>query len=281
MSFAVDLEAQRDAQPTTDDSGETKIGLIITKASNLLTDFANGVNGLERLIQLLGSKRDSRQLRKTIEDIRIVDLNDYKTQLEHLINDISHLIANNVNASSEDKFSEEKLRKEFDSVKNNFNQLKRRYSDRKSSIILKDRLSNKAALSDESVTGSPTAGNEQTPLLQQQQQQQQQQQYTLAQQDLDLHAVLAEERASEIKKIHGGVEEINSIYKQLGFLVQQQGHQVDTVENNMTNLANNAQNATQELRKADEYQKNKRKWSCVLLIFLVVFTLIIVLATFS
>ncbi|ONH68247.1 Syntaxin-7 [Cyberlindnera fabianii] len=203
MSFAVDLEAQRDAQPTTDDSGETKIGLIITKASNLLTDFANGVNGLERLIQLLGSKRDSRQLRKTIEDIRIVDLNDYKTQLEHLINDISHLIANNVNASSEDKFSEEKLRKEFDSVKNNFNQLKRR------------------------------------------------------------------------------VEEINSIYKQLGFLVQQQGHQVDTVENNMTNLANNAQNATQELRKADEYQKNKRKWSCVLLIFLVVFTLIIVLATFS
>lgn len=280
MSFLnIDLEAQKEpAFHNTDDDANSKTSLIISKASNLLTDFANGVNNLERLVNQLGTKRDSLQLRQTIESARIVELNEYRQQLEHLTNDISHLVANNQQTRIEDKFSEEKLRKEFESVNNNFNILKRQYNERKNSVILNDKISNAQALSDDA-TGSSSIANETTPLIQQQQQQQNQ--YSITQQELDLHSVLAEERANEIKKIHGGVEEINSIYKQLGYLVQQQGSQVDTVENNMTNLANHTQSATQELVKADNYQKQRKKWSCIILIILVIVVLIAVLSIFA
>jgi syntaxin 7 len=275
MSFNVDIEAQRNITASSV-SSETKIGIIITKASNLLTDFANGVNTLERLVNQLGTKRDSIALRKTIDEVRIPELNEYKQQLEHLTNDISHLITNNDIASSEDKFSEEKLRKEFESIKKSFNQTRRNYNERQSSVILKDRIAKKTALSEESSIVSHA--DENTPLTQQKQAKQQ---YTIPQQDLDIHTILAEERANEIKKIHGGVEEINSIYKQLGFLVQQQGSQVDTVESNMSNLASHTQNASRELLKADNYQKQKRKWSCIILVILVILALIVVLAVFS
>lgn len=280
MSFLnIDLEAQKEpAFQNTDDDANSKTSLIISKASNLLTDFANGVNNLERLVNQLGTKRDSLQLRQTIESARIVELNEYRQQLEHLTNDISHLVSNNQQTRIEDKFSEEKLRKEFESVNNNFNILKRQYNERKNSVILNDKISNTQALSDEASASSSRA-DEMTPLIQQQQQQQNQ--YSITQQELDLHSVLAEERANEIKKIHGGVEEINSIYKQLGYLVQQQGSQVDTVENNMTNLANHTQNATQELIKADNYQKQRKKWSCIILMILIIVVLIAVLAIFA
>jgi len=279
MSFLdIDVEAQKQPIFQNNDDENSKTKLIIGKASNLLTDFANGVNNLERLVNQLGTKRDSKQLRQTIEDARIVELNEYRQQLEHLTNDISHLVANNPHTKIDDKFSEEKLRKEFDSINNNFNILKRQYNERKNSVIINDVISNKQAL-DEVNNGSSSKADETTPLIQQQQQQQNQ--YSIPQQELDLHSVLAEERANEIKKIHGGVEEINSIYKQLGYLVQQQGSQVDTVENNMSNLANHTQNATQELVKADNYQRKRKKWSCIILFILVIIVLIAVLAIFA
>ncbi|CCH41856.1 Syntaxin-7 [Wickerhamomyces ciferrii] len=279
MSFLdIDVEAQKGAVFQNANEERSKVSLIIGKASNLLSDFASGVSNLERLVDQLGTKRDGKQLRQTIESARLVELNEYKQQLEHLTNDISHLIANNSQTSIEDKFSEEKVRKEFESVNNNFNILKRQYNERKNSVIINDRISNQEALDSEENIPSSSA-TENTPLIQRQQQQQNQ--YTITQQELDLHSVLAEERAEEIKKIHGGVEEINSIYKQLGYLVQQQGGQVDTVENNMSNLANHTQNAAQELVKADNYQKQKRKWSCIILIVLVIVVLIAVLAIFS
>lgn len=279
MSFLdIDVEAQKQPLFQNNDDEGSKSTLIISKASNLLADFANGVNNLERLINQLGTKRDSIQLRQAIESARIVELNEYKQQLEHLTNDISRLVANNQQSKVEDKFSEEKLRKEFESIKNNFSILKRQYNERKSSVILNDMISNQQALRDDSVQPLNIA-DETTPLIQQQQQQQNQ--YSITQQELDLHSVLAEERANEIKKIHGGVEEINSIYKQLGSLVQQQGSQVDTVESNMSNFANHTQNASHELVKADNYQKQKRKWSCILLIVLVIIVLIAVLAIFA
>lgn len=279
MSFLdIDVEAQKQPIFQTNNDEGSKTTLIISKASNLLTDFANGVNNLERLINQLGTKRDSVQLRQTIESARIVELNEYRQQLEHLTNDISHLVANNQDIRIEDKFSEEKLRKEFDSINNNFGLLKRQYNERKNSVILNDIISNQQAINDEAV-GSSSKANETTPLIQQQQLQQNQ--YSITQQELDLHSVLAEERANEIKKIHGGVEEINSIYKQLGYLVQQQGSQVDTVESNMSNFANHTQNAAQELVKADNYQKKRKKWSCIILVVLVIIVLIAVLAVFA
>lgn len=291
MSFLdYDLEAQRVPLVQEGDNGaSTKTSLIIKKTSNLLSDFANGTTNLERLVSQLGTKRDSEQLRQTIEQIKIVELNEYKQQLEHLTNDISHLVSSNPESTSEEKFSEEKLRKEFESINSNFNSIKRRYNEKVNSVSLSGRLAQKQQ------NIIPTRATETTPLFEyknspthqqqqqllQEQEQEQTQSSIIPQQELDIHSIVAEERANEIKKIHNGVEEINAIYKQLGYLVQQQGSHVDTIENNMSSFATHTQSATQELVRADNYQKKKKKWSCILLVVLIIFVLIAILAIFT
>ena len=50
--------------------------------------------------------------------------------------------------------------------------------------------------------------------------------------------------------------------------------QIDSIENNMMNYATNNQLASHELVKADNYQKKKGKWTCILLVALVIFLVI-------
>ena len=89
--------------------------------------------------------------------------------------------------------------------------------------------------------------------------------------ELQYHILLTEERNREIEQVTEGIMEVNSIFKDLSQLVHQQGEQVNTIEDNILQLHGNTQQASNELNKANEYQKAKRKWSCILLVALCIF----------
>ncbi|KAH3672421.1 hypothetical protein WICMUC_004257 [Wickerhamomyces mucosus] len=260
--------AQRGADGNPIDIQHTatdKTNLIITQTSNSLTDFANEVDLLERSINMLGTRRDSSQLRTDIETVQFRKLSEYKTTLQNLVTDIS-----NLNLLSQEKFKVEKLNKEFEGISERLSSLKRLFTGRANSILINEHVNS---------LDKSNQVDEATPLIPNQQLQQQV--YTITQQELDSHVLLAEERANEIQRIHGGIEEVNVIYKQLGSLVQQQGTQVDTIENNLSNLKVQTKNASEELRKAHQYQKNKSKWSCIILLVLGIFSLILILVVLS
>lgn len=99
--------------------------------------------------------------------------------------------------------------------------------------------------------------------------------------DLQYHVALTEERNRQIEQVQNGIREVNSIFKDLGELVNLQGSQLDTVEENILHMSGNAYSADRELSKANEYQKRKSKWSCILLCALCVFVLVVVLAVLS
>lgn len=90
-----------------------------------------------------------------------------------------------------------------------------------------------------------------------------------------LHADLVQQREAAISNISQGVQDINLIFRDLDHLVNQQGTQIDTIENNIHNYATNNQMANQELIRADNYQRQKGKWSCIILIILVIVILIL------
>lgn len=98
---------------------------------------------------------------------------------------------------------------------------------------------------------------------------------TVQQEDIYFQESLIQERELEIRGIQEGVAEINSIFKDLGVLVTQQGDGMDHIEANVTSLATNTRNASDELVKANEHQRQNRKLSICALIFLIVLLFVV------
>ena len=98
------------------------------------------------------------------------------------------------------------------------------------------------------------------------------------QEDVDFQTSLIQERELEIQGIQEGISEINAIFRDLGTLVTQQGDEIDTFENNISNLSTNTKQAGDELVAANEYQRKRRNCSFCVLVVLIIVLLVIVLA---
>ena len=115
----------------------------------------------------------------------------------------------------------------------------------------------------------------------QQQLQFQQEQVHLAPQDeVDFQEALINEREEEIRQIEEGVGDLNVLFTQVAQIVSEQGEQLQTIEDNATNVRDDTRGADYELRSAARYQKNARSKACCLLLVLAVILTIVLLAVF-
>ena len=284
MSFAnYDLEAQKAAGATSTDIdpvGSNELDNIISKTSRQLQNFSSSISQLENQRKQIGTKRDSQLLRDNLNSL-ISQVTDLEAAVQKLIAKIVQLINQNVNDDESSKLKisnkqlilKDRLVTEFNDLHKQFQKSLRLYADKKASYPIK----------------SLDAVDESTPLItpqgqtqpQQQLQQQIEDEDTINQTELQYHILLTEERNREIEQVSQGITEINSIFKDLGQLVSQQGENLDTIEDNILQLHGNTQQADRELRKASEYQRKKGKWSCILLTTLAIIVLIVVLAVVS
>lgn len=113
-------------------------------------------------------------------------------------------------------------------------------------------------------------------------QQQSQEQLRLASQDeVDFQDSLIVEREAEIRNIEQGVTELNELFRDVAHIVNEQGEQLDIIDQNVDNTRTDAIGADQELRSASRYQKNARSKACILFVILAVILTIVVLAAVS
>lgn len=138
----------------------------------------------------------------------------------------------------------------------------------------KDR--SKAALDASTHSGRP---DERSPLLSYQEQSQVLD--IVNQEEVDFQTDLIAEREADIASIQRGVREVNSIFRDIGALVSEQGVQIDSVEENISNVATQTQGASKQLTKAEDYQRWRSKCSCIVLVVLIVILLLIVLIAVS
>jgi syntaxin 7 len=132
--------------------------------------------------------------------------------------------------------------------------------------------------------------NEQEPLLssnhsnQYTQQQQQQEQIQIQEDptlnhDIAFNDALIDEREADLLLVEKSVAQVNEIFRDLGTLVHEQQYMLDNIESNVAAVEVNVENATGELRSANEYQKRARKkWVCLLSVALVVLLVLVLLA---
>lgn len=300
MSFAnFDLEAQRPLSKGGDlnvqnnqNNSNNELDKIITKTSDQLQLLGNLLSQFDNKKKLIGSKRDSIQLRE-LSSALVSKISDMDSSIQILIENLSRIMNKNLSntpqaSGSHDRPSsklevtkkqmviKERLVNEFNELHRQFQNSARQYTEKARTHPVRDDIP-----SEETV-------NERTPLVNkengnatQQTQVQEQSQDQIDETELQYHLMLTQERNQDINQINEGIVEINWIFKDLGELVNQQGEQLDTVEDNILQLSGNAQQAERELMKAHEYQKKKGKWSCILLVALCIFVLVIVLAVVS
>lgn len=274
MSFAnYDYEAQHPAPAKTPQSVRlSDLDAAIRSTSEKIEAYGLFIAQFETQKDLVGTRRDGLALR--------TELDKLQREIAELGADIGKLVASlsgvasgatdlaKLPVSSHQKMLTQRLSAAFSDLHANFQRYARLYIGKKSDNPLR----------------APTS--EHTPLLQepasqQQQQQQQVQQEQVEETELQYHLLLTEQRNQEIERVGQGVREVNSIMQTLGDMVTQQGEQVDTIEGNIYKMHGNTQEASRELTKAHEYQKKKGKWSCIILVALCVFVLIMVLAVVS
>ncbi|CCD23454.1 SNAP receptor VAM3 NDAI_0B04200 [Naumovozyma dairenensis CBS 421] len=284
MSF-FDLEAQNQSSriptnieqlPTSNDHNN------IPRINDLLNTLANHIATLKRECRKIGSKRDNNETRKKIE----YDLIPLCNELRDRIDDNQPTWQNTFHEGS-------KLYNDFKILKTELISVERSYETQKVTYPLKE------IHVDSTSTGQPAAEsnyvslhiNEQTPLVSSNQQRQRQQQQLLEEQkqqqrqvsqnDVDFETIIQQERSEQITRIHSAVQEVNAIFHQLGSLVKEQGEQVDTIDGNVTQLSSNMHKANQQLKKADEHQRQRNRCGMLTLIILVIVVLIVVLAVLS
>ncbi|VEU20433.1 DEKNAAC101235 [Brettanomyces naardenensis] len=291
MSFAnYDVEAQKGVSPSVRDS-VVEITPIFNDLSSELSEFIAEVTKLDKLQKQLGSRRDNSDLRNQLIEL-IRSCNSLRSGIDSSLRELEKKDrkVNNPKLS----FTEEKLKEQCQEVFRNYRTISRTYNEKIQSVTVNEAFKkNEEDLRQKMVSES-------TPLLQQKEgkvdashgsaleedhskqrtQIQLQQGQSLTENEVAYHADLINERDEAITNISKGVQDINKIFRDLNEVVNQQGEQIDTIEDSMNDYANNNQMADHELRKADEYQKKKRRWSCFMLLALVI-VLLIALALIS
>lgn len=277
MSFAnYDIEAQKQFPGKQVENKESNSSLI--QASSDLTTFISKELKLENLQKRVGTKRDSIQLRNSITQL-IKESDGLYTKINKELD-----ILTSKNLKSKDPkvvLAAKKLRQEsqqsfkgYQIAVSNYNE-KQQLSPEVTSTSGKQSNGDKQGLMSDAGDEHEYQSNDNN-----QKQQLQKQIQGLSESQVAYHADIAQEREEAIANISKGVQDINKIFHDLNEVTDQQGEQIDTVEDSISGYARNNQLAHHELVKADEYQRKKRKWSCVLLLALVII-LLIVLAIIS
>lgn len=263
-------------------AGEYDSQSAVEGAKGLIVQLAEQLKTLQRECSKVGSKKDTSEVRATIETGLIPNCNSIRDKIEQQ------------RWGDQDRVTQNsKLYNDFQMLKNELQVLEKDYRAKKLKHPLKGERPDHGAVT-KVVRGDPESSylsiqvDEQTPLLHQEEAQQQQlleQQHledTNANQDeVDFHTIILRERSQQVTRIHSAVQEVNAIFHQLGSLVNQQGDQVDEVDANIGQLANNMQKANDQLNRADQHQRKRNRCGLIALVVMVVAVLIITLAVLS
>eukprot|EP00747_Dinoflagellata_sp_TGD_P219520 gnl/TRDRNA2_/TRDRNA2_91620_c3_seq1.p1 gnl/TRDRNA2_/TRDRNA2_91620_c3~~gnl/TRDRNA2_/TRDRNA2_91620_c3_seq1.p1 ORF type:complete len:275 (+),score=67.17 gnl/TRDRNA2_/TRDRNA2_91620_c3_seq1:120-827(+) len=85
------------------------------------------------------------------------------------------------------------------------------------------------------------------------------------QQDIAIHNRIAAEREEGIRRIQSQVSEVNSIFRDLAAIVQEQGQHIETIEQQAEVSSENTKKAVVELQKASDRQRTSRERLCYIL----------------
>ncbi|KAH0586455.1 hypothetical protein H2248_007687 [Termitomyces sp. 'cryptogamus'] len=222
------------------------------------------VQGILKLVDQLGTAKDSAALRKSLHELTETTRAMAKRGSEDL-KKLSGLQA----PLPHQKTALQKTSHDLQLSLVAFQRAQQVSAERQRTVVQGVRL----AVEDEHIPDSPSHEENlrQAQILQQQ----------LSPHELAYQESLIQEREAEIRDIESGMHELAEIFRDLGTLVGEQGQMIDDIGNNIFSVANDTGEAAQELTTAHEYQRKAGRRAACLMLVLAVVVGVVLLAVLS
>lgn len=255
-SFTVDMETIDEDQP--------KYQVIIR---NLQT-ISDHLTRMNLLVEKVDTQQDSQSVRN--------DMTNVQTTINKLIKITSDVFK----AYSKEPPTGEKEEKEWkvqsQRLKESFHDILSRYSELQKVARVKQRTSLRQSMN---ASGLQHVEINAEGELVAQDGHQLQVEIVKTEVDIDL----IKEREAQLKQLERDIVDIHQIFKDLAILVEEQGEDIDAIENNVVNAAEHIEEGVKELEQAVEYQSSSRRKmifiGLIVLGIVVVIIVIIVVAT--
>ncbi|KAG2118522.1 t-SNARE [Suillus cothurnatus] len=204
----------------------------------------SNVQGILKLVDQLGTTKDSATLRKSLHDLTETTRAMAKRGSEDL-----KKIASTATASPQHKTSVQKISHDLQLSLVAFQRAQQFSAERQRTVV----EGVKIAVEDEHYDDTCRANESQARLPDYSEKQ-------------------------EIQEIESGIHELSEIFRDLGTLVNQQGGMIDNIESNVYSIAVDTQGAAEELSTASEYQRKAGRRAACLMIILVIVVAVVLLA---
>jgi len=225
------------------------------------------VKGIFKLVDQLGTGRDSAALRKSLHDLS----DTTRAMAKRGTEDLKKLTEQQAKLPHQ-KASLAKTSHDFQMSLVNFQRAQQLSAERQRTVVQGVKMAVEDH-NDESEANEPPSSpsQRQAQLLQAQ----------LSPHELAYQESLIQEREADIREIESGVHELAEIFRDLGTLVHQQGGMLDNIENNIDSVHVDTSRAAEELTQAHEYQRRAGRRAACLMLILIVVVAIVLLAVLS
>lgn len=255
---------------STRDSGGSEFGRLSQKIGQNIQKITQNVTQVRRLVAQIGTPQDSEEVRTRVEQT-IHYTNQLHKETSAYLKDLAHLPAPpSASEQRQWKMQKERYTDEFSNLLKDFQIVQR-------DAVEKMRASVQRARAHSGINQSPFQDTfEQQNDIMTPPGYSQTREVLQMEQDVDLE--LLREREDAIKKLESDIMDVNTIFKDLGMLVHEQGEVLDSIEANIDNAQMSVQEGTHQLSKARDYQsKARRKKCCLLIVVLVILAIIAII----
>eukprot|EP00033_Pygsuia_biforma_P000764 GCRY01000892.1.p1 GENE.GCRY01000892.1~~GCRY01000892.1.p1 ORF type:complete len:342 (-),score=63.88 GCRY01000892.1:414-1352(-) len=226
---------------------------------NNIQRLNNNVNKLEKMINQIGSPKDTHDFRQKLNEL-IDKTKDLSKETGNKIKQFGSLDGGSAGENRQRKLQQQKVTNDFQTVLKRFAEASKLSAEKERRFVTRQRALSQKGQRPELVPYDEEEEN--VSLIMDQRRQQQEQ----LDNQIAHNEALIEEREEAISRIEQDVVEINQIFRDLGELVTEQGVMLDSIEANIVSTSERTGAATGELRKASHHQKKARKKMCYLLI---------------
>lgn len=241
---------------TTSEADFQKLAQTIATS---IQKILQNVSSMQRMVNQFGTAQDSPELKQQLHQIR--------TYTQRLITDTNNLLNDLVNCKERHlKIQRDRLVDEFTAALNAFQKVQQKTVDLEKNAVRQARGAhvtlNKPPGSNHSSMGSSANYNNASMFEENFVSGQRGQTQEQLQEEIDLQALENQERT--IRELEENIVSVNEIYKKLGTLVYEQGHQVDSIEASVEQTSVFVSEGVQQLKQASHYQNKARKKKLIL-----------------
>ncbi|KAK3434778.1 syntaxin-22 [Eucalyptus grandis] len=230
------------------------------------------VNTFQRLVNTLGTPKDTPELREKLHKTRL--------HIGQLVKDTSAKLKqasetdHHAGVSASKKIADAKLAKDFQAVLKEFQKAQRLAAERETAYapFVPQAVLPSSYTASEIDVSSDTSPQQQALLVESRRQE-----GVLLDNEITFNEAIIEEREQGIQEIQNQIGEVNEIFKDLAVLVHEQGTIIDDIGSHIDNAQAATSQGKTQLVKAAKTQRSNSSLACLLLVIFGIVLLIVII----